>query len=79
MPELLPKIKTPEDFVRSIDSLVSSHKIDYIEAIVLYCERNNIEIETAASLIKSNARIKSQLQTEAESLNLLPKTSKLPI
>jgi len=50
-----------------------------MDAIVFYCERNEVEIETAAAMIKGNFRIKSQIQQEGELLNFLPKTAKLPI
>ena len=63
-------------FVTEVEDLISSG-LDVMDAIVHYCELNNIEIETAASIIKSNQRIKSRLQFEAERLNYLPKTSKL--
>jgi hypothetical protein len=68
---------TTEKFVSEIDRIVKEFKLDMIEAIVYYCERNNLEIETAAAMIKSNARVKSRLQSDAENLNFLPKRAKL--
>jgi hypothetical protein len=50
-----------------------------MDAIVYYCERNDVEIETAAAMIKGNFRIKSQIQQEGELLHFLPKTAKLPV
>jgi len=63
----------------SIDDIVVKHKISYIDAIVYYCEKNNIEIEAFAKIIKSNDMLKAKLQSEAESLNFLPKSNILPI
>lgn len=70
---------TAEKFVSDLDNLVKELKLDMIEAIVYYCEKNNLEIETAAAMIKSNARVKSRLQSDAENLNFLPKRAKLPV
>lgn len=75
----LQNVKTPAEFAHEIEELVWLHDIDYIEAVVLYCETNKLDIEVAASLIKMNTVIKSKVQTEAESLNYLPKISRLPV
>lgn len=69
----------PQSFYAEIETLVVESKLDYMDAVIFYCEKNNIELETAASIIKSNAKIKAILQNEGEALNLLPKTAKLPI
>lgn len=66
-------------FFESIQTLSTNLNIDYIEAVIHYCERNNIEIETAAAMIKQNSKEKAKLQINAEALNYLPKTAKLPI
>lgn len=67
------------EFISEIDKLVEEHGLDVLDAVVYYCERNGIEMETAASIIKQNAKIKSRLQVEAENLNYLPKKARLPI
>jgi len=48
-----------------------------MDAIVHYCENNELEIESAAKLI--NSIIKSKIEAEAQELNFLPKSSKLPL
>jgi hypothetical protein len=72
------KIMSTESFYKEIDVLVKQHRLNYMDAILYFCEKNNVEIEVAASMIKSNLRIKSQLQYEGEELNFLPKTARLP-
>lgn len=72
-------IRSPTAFMQEIDKLVDEDGMEYIEAIVYYCEVNDIEIETAASLIKGSAKMKAKVQIEAENLNYLPKSGKLPI
>lgn len=73
------KIMSTGSFYNEIDFLVKQHGLNYMDAILFFCEKNNVEIEVAASMIKSNLRIKSQLQHEGEELNFLPKTARLPI
>ena len=60
-----------------IEQLVIDKKCNYMDAIVLYCEKNEMEIESAAKLC--NIKIKQQLEVEYSELNLLPKSAKLPI
>lgn len=75
----LAKVIDTNSFYKEIDTLVKKHKLKYIDAIVYFCEKNEIEIETAASMISGNYRIKSMLQTEGEELHFLPRSAKLPI
>jgi len=72
-------VKSPTQFMQEIDKLVEDKKMEYIEAVMYYCNENDIEIETAASLIKGSAKMKAKIQFEAENLNYLPKSGKLPI
>jgi hypothetical protein len=72
-------IKSPVQFMHEIDKLVQEKKMEYIDAVIYYCNANDIEIETAASLIKGSAKMKAKIQVEAEELNYLPKTNKLPL
>jgi hypothetical protein len=62
-----------------IEEIVYMKDISYMDAIIEYCEHNDVEIEVAASLISNN--LKSKIQLEAEGLNFLPKsnTTKLPL
>jgi hypothetical protein len=48
-----------------------------MDAVLYYCESNNMEPETAGSLI--NGKLKQRIREEAEVLNFLPKTARLPI
>ena len=73
------KTMTNEKFIKDIEVLVVKYKLDYMDAVVHYCEKNNVEIEAAASIIKNNIRIRSKIQSECEDLNYLPKRAKLPL
>ncbi|NBX73518.1 hypothetical protein EB118_16490 [bacterium] len=72
-------VKSVKDFQEEIDKLVKNKGMEYIEAVVYFCETTGLEIESAASLIKSSAKMKAVIQNEAEHLNYLPKSARLPI
>lgn len=61
-------------FAQDIEYLVSTSKINYIEAIVTYCEENGIEFESVSKLIPKP--LKEKLRCEATQLNFLKKTSR---
>ena len=50
---------------------------DYIDAAVHYAESTGADIESVASIVRSNPKIKFNMQESAEKLNFLPKTTKL--
>lgn len=66
------------DIAKEIEKL-TRNGTDIIDAIVHVCTKHNIDIETAASLIKKDAVLKSKLQIEAENMNILRKSARLPI
>jgi len=68
-----------KEFIDKIETIVVEKRIDYIDAVILYCERTGLEVETAAKLIKSNAKMKAKIKTDAENLNYFPKSAKLPL
>ena len=61
-------------FAQDIENLVMTSKINYIEAIVTYCEENGIEFESVSKLIPKP--LKEKLKSEATQLNFLKKTSR---
>jgi hypothetical protein len=69
-------IKTSSEFVIEIEMMVKDRNCEYIDAVMLYCEKNNIEVETAAELIKQNTVLKGKLQYEAELLNMVKRSGK---
>ena len=73
--EILPNIYNPERFNNEIEEVVE--RMSYLDAILYHAEENNLESETIAKLI--NISTKNKLREEAEILNFLPKTSKLPL
>lgn len=65
------------DFSMMIKQLSIDKRIGLMDAICHHCKETQLEIEVAATLLSS--AIKSEIKEEAQELNLLKKTSKLPI
>lgn len=72
-------IKTKEKFFQDIRSIVNKKGTSYLEAVVIYCEEYDIEVETVSTLIKKNELLRAKIEEEAENLNLIEKSDKLPI
>ena len=69
-----------KEFSLIIEGVVKEKRpITYMDAIVWYCEENNIEIETTSRLISKS--LKEKIQVEAMNANMLKveKGGKLPI
>lgn len=66
-------------FSQDIEKMNKDSNIEYIDAIVEWCEKHNLEVEYAAQLIKRDPVLKAKLQVEAENLNFIKKPSRLPI
>lgn len=64
-------------FSMMIMEMAILEKIDHMDAVTSYCEKNNLEIEIAATLI--NESLKSIILSEAMELRYIPKQGKLPI
>ena len=74
------KMATREEknnFSMMIMEMALKERIDHMDAIATYCERNNLEIEVAATLI--NDALKSLIEGEAMELRFLPRGSRLPL
>ena len=73
------KFLTPIKFAMEIEKIVAEEGFNYIDAIVHYCEDNNIEVESVSKLISKP--LKERLKWDATRLNFMKATSKakLPI
>jgi hypothetical protein len=75
------KFLTPVKFSEDIERIVkeSGGLVNYIEAVVSYCEENEIEIETVSKLISKP--LKEKIKYQAQNLNYMKKTSRgiLPV
>jgi len=69
-----------KEFSLIIEKVVKDKRpITYMDAIIWYCEENNIEIETTSRLISKS--LKEKIQVEAMNANMLKieKGGKLPV
>ena len=72
------EIINTQAFSMKIEQVVKDKRIGYFDAVLWYCEQNEIEIETGAKLI--NTIIKKKIEAEASDANLLKeKSAKLPV
>tara|TARA_B100001113_G_scaffold271532_1_gene226299 strand:- start:263 stop:523 length:261 start_codon:yes stop_codon:yes gene_type:complete len=73
------KFLTPQKFAMEIEKIVANDELNYIDAILHYCEINNLEIESITKLISKP--LKERLKWDATRLNFMKATSraKLPI
>ena len=73
------KFLTPQKFAIEIEKIVSQEDLNYIDAILHYCDTNSLEIESITKLISKP--LKERLKWDAIRLNFMKKTSraKLPL
>lgn len=62
---------------RDIQNLVEMHDISYMDAIIMYCDENGLELDSLAETIKEIPILFSHIEEEAESLNYIKKHSRL--
>ena len=69
------KFFCPTRFAQEIETLVhSEEKMRYIDAIIHFCEKNSIDVESVPKLISKP--LKEKIKYEAMELNFLKKTSR---
>jgi len=65
------------EFSLLIENVSYEENLSYMDSIIYHCEQTGMEIEVASTLLTSV--LKAKIREEAEQVNLLKKTSKLPI
>jgi len=66
-----------KEFSLKIENLVQSKKmLSYMDAVLFFCEENDIDPSTVANLLSKS--IKDKITVEAQNLNYIPKTGRLP-
>ena len=74
------KFFCPARFAEEIESLVLLNKdMNYIDAIVYFCEQNKIEVDAVPKLISKP--LKEKIKCDAQELNFMKRTTraKLPV
>lgn len=68
------KFMTAAKFSQDVERIAHDNSMNYIDAIVFYCEKNEIEIESVPKLISKP--LKEKLKYDAQKLNYMKKTSR---
>jgi len=61
-----------EKFISEVNKLCELD-LDFLEAVVHWCDKNSIEIETIIPFIKKDAALKARLSSVAEKKNFFKK------
>ena len=65
------------DLNLTIEEIVKSKELSYMEAVLYHAQSMELEPEAMAKML--NKSIKDKIEVEAQSLNMLKKTAKLPL
>ena len=65
------------DLNLSIEQIVKETELSYMEAVLDYAKSSEIEPEAMAKML--NQSVKDKFEVEAQNLNMLKKSGKLPI
>ena len=74
------KFFCPAKFAQEIETLVLENKdMNYIDAIVFFCDQNSIDVESVPKLVSKP--LKDKIKRDAQELNFMKKTTraKLPL
>jgi len=73
------KFMNSAKFAVEIEKLVKKEKLNYIDAIILFCDENSIELDSITKLISKP--LKEKIKWDAQQLNFMKKTTraKLPL
>ena len=71
-------VMTPKKFAIKIEELVKVGGVTYMDAILDYCEKNQMEAPDAVAPLISKP-LKEKIEADARELNFLPKVATLPI
>jgi hypothetical protein len=69
---------TAENIFKEITRYISED-VTYIEALVIFAEKHDIEVELIGEIVRRSQVLKSKVRDDAEKFNLMEKTSQLPV
>ena len=69
---------TAENIMEEISSYINE-EVTYIDALVFYAQKYDIEVELIGEIVKRSQVLKSRVRDDAEKFNLMEKTAQLPI
>jgi|TARA_B110000503_G_scaffold122698_1_gene187546 predicted aldo/keto reductase-like oxidoreductase len=75
--EILNKLNS-EHIINDIAEVISKG-VPYIDAVIDYADRHNLEVEVIGEIIKRSPVLKAKIYREAEELNMVEKLVRLPV
>jgi hypothetical protein len=66
-----------KNFSMMVEELANKLRCNRMDAILQHCKETGLEVEVASTLI--SAALKAKIKEEAQELNLIKKSSKLPL
>lgn len=70
-------LQTPKKFSLEIENIAKEKRISHMDAVIDYCQKNNVEPDTVGRLITKG--LKEKIEANARELNYLEKQAQLPI
>tara|TARA_B110000881_G_C18330186_1_gene391252 strand:+ start:397 stop:633 length:237 start_codon:yes stop_codon:yes gene_type:complete len=70
-------LKKTDTFVREIENIKNKYSMDYLEALIYYCDIHSLEEDQIAQFVVGP--LKERLAKEALSLHLIAKDESLPL
>ena len=70
-------LNTPKTFTLEIENIVKEKQVSHMDAVLWYCDQQDIEPDSVKSLITKG--LKEKIEANARELNFLPKQAQLPI
>ena len=67
--------RTPEKIHHDISDMLAKG-VNYIDALVTYAEKNNLEIEAIADIVKKSSILKEKVRSDAIELRLVKNDDK---
>ena len=68
------KFFCPSKFAQEIEKLVQEENTSYIDAVIIFCDKNKIELDSVPKLLSKP--LKEKIKCEATELNFLKKVSR---
>lgn len=75
MVEAVIQTRSPEKIHHDISEMLSNG-VSYIDALVLYSEKENMEIEAVAEIVKKSTIFKEKIRSEAVKMRLVKSDEK---
>ena len=70
-------LNTPKTFTLEIENIVKEKQVSHMDAVLWYCDQQDIEPDSVKSLISKG--LKEKIEANARELNFLPRQAQLPV